>query len=82
MDRDEYGAFLGKLFCQLNAGRQSRLLEERARFRRLPKSRLEACKRLEVRVRHGITIRVDSNTYSVDSRLIGEKVQVRVYASF
>jgi hypothetical protein len=80
VDRDEYVSFLRKLFSQLNAGRQGRFLEEVARFRRLPKSRLEACKRLEMRVRQGSTIRVNNNTYSVDSRLIGEKVQVRVFA--
>jgi hypothetical protein len=33
-----------------------------------------------MRVRQGSTIRVNNNTYSVDSRLIGEKVQVRVFA--
>ena len=31
-------------------------------------------------MRQGSTIRVNNNTYSVDSRLIGEKVQVRVFA--
>jgi hypothetical protein len=45
----------------------------------LPAQRLEACKRLEVRVGQGSTIRVNHNTYSVDSRLTGEKVQVRLY---
>lgn len=79
-NRNEYGAFLSKLFSQLNAGRQKRFTEELARLRRLPKSRLEACKRLDVRVRNGSTIRVDKNVYSVDSRLIGEKLEVRVYA--
>ena len=33
-----------------------------------------------VRVRSGSTIHVDRNTYSVDSRLIGERVDVRLYA--
>jgi hypothetical protein len=80
VDRKEYQAFLRRLFSQLNVGRQNRFLEEVARLRALPKSHLDACNRLEMRVRHGSTIRVNNNTYSVDSRLIGEKVQVRVYA--
>ena len=45
-DRDEYAAFLRKLFSQLNAGRRERLLEEQKLLRPLPNCRLEACKRL------------------------------------
>lgn len=78
--REEYEAFLRKLFKQLNAGRQERLLEELKLLKRLPQRRLEACKRLRVRVRTGSTIRVAGNIYSVDSRLIGEQVNVRLYA--
>jgi hypothetical protein len=78
--REAYQAFLGKLFKQLNAGRRERLLEELERLKRLPPSRLEACKRMRVRVRRGSTIRVAGNVYSVDSRLIGEQVNVRLYA--
>ena len=46
----------------------------------LPTARLESYKRAQVRVRAGSTIQVDRNTYSVDSRLIGERVDVRLYA--
>ena len=49
-------------------------------LRRLPKHRLEACKRLKVRVEAGSSVRVDGNVYSVASRLIGEWVEVRLYA--
>jgi len=49
-------------------------------LRRLPSVRLDACKRLAVRVGPSSTIRVLNNTYSVHSRLKDEKVQVRVYA--
>lgn len=49
-------------------------------LRPLPIGRLESFKRLTVRVGRSSTIRVYNNTYSVDSRLIGEKVQIRVYA--
>lgn len=79
--RKDYTEFLGKLFDQLNSGRTQRLAEELKHLRQLPQQgRLEACKRLDVQVRRGSTIRVNNNTYSVDSRLIGEKVEVRLYA--
>jgi hypothetical protein len=78
--RDEYGAFVCKLFSQLNAGRRQRLEEELKVLRRLPEKRLDSCKRLRVKVGRGSTIRVQNNVYSVDSRLIGEPVEVRLYA--
>jgi hypothetical protein len=77
--RNDYAAFLRQLFDQLNAGRRARFAEELELLRRLPAQRLEACKRLDVRVGQGSTIRVNHNTYSVDSRLIGEAVHVRLY---
>ncbi len=78
--RASYERFLDKVFDQLNGGRQDRLAEELKVLRPLPGRRLESFKRLKVRVSRGSTIRVYNNTYSVDSRLIGEKVEVRVYA--
>ena len=78
--REAYAAFLSKLFAQLNAGRRERLAQELQVLRRLPRGRLEACKCLRVRVSPGSTISVDRNVYSVDSRMIGEQVEVRVYA--
>jgi hypothetical protein len=78
-DRDEYAAFLRKLFRQLNAGRRERLLEEQKLLRLLPNCRLEACKRLQVKVGPSSTIRVNHNVYSVPSQLIGERVQIRLY---
>lgn len=80
VSRDEYTDFLKKLFDQLNLGRRDRLDEELKVLGRLPVQRLDACKRLMVRVRAGSTIRVNNNVYSVNSRLIGEKVNVRLYA--
>jgi hypothetical protein len=78
--RTEYEAFLEKLFEQLNSGRKKRLVEELPLLRPLPATRQEACKRLVVRVDRGSTIHVEHNVYSVNSRLIGERVQVRLYA--
>jgi hypothetical protein len=78
--REEYATFVRELFGQISQGLQKRLAEERAVLRRLPWRRLEAYKRERARVGASSTIRVNHNTYSVPSRLIGEKVDVRLYA--
>jgi len=78
-DVPAYGQFLKALTQQLNRGRQSRFAEERKVLHGLPPVRLEAVKRLEARVDCGSLIHVDRNAYSVNSRLIGQKVQVRLY---
>ena len=80
VNRAAYARFLRDIADQRNAGRRARFAEERAVLRRLPVARLESYKRAPVRVRAGSTIQVDRNTYSVDSRLIGERVDVRLYA--
>src|SRR5262245_30679680 len=77
--REDYAAFLRQLLAQLNAGRRQRLAEERARLRPLPARRLEACKRIWARVDSGSLIHIDRNSYSVPSRLIGEKVEVCLF---
>jgi hypothetical protein len=77
--RDEYAAFMRKLFSQLNSGRTVRLAEELKVLRRLPIQRLESCKRLRLRVGPSSTIRVNHNVYSVHSRLNGEMVEVRLH---
>jgi len=78
-NRETYAAFLEQLFRQRNSGRAERLKEELALLRRLPMRRLEACRRETVRVSRHSTIRANKNTYSVNSRLIGEKVEARLY---
>jgi hypothetical protein len=78
--RDSYLAFLRQVLAQQNAGRAARLAEEVALLRPLPSQRLEACKRLRVRVEAGSIIKVQGNVYSVASRLIGERVEARLYA--
>jgi hypothetical protein len=78
--RDGYAVFLKELSTRLNANRRERLAEELALLRPLPRQRLEACKRLRVRVDAGSTIHVTRNVYSVHSRLIGEWVEARLYA--
>jgi hypothetical protein len=76
----EYKEFLRGLIVQLNAGRRERLRTEMQYLRELPKARLESLKRVTVRVDSGSLIFVDRNTYSVNSRLIGEQVEARVSA--
>jgi len=78
-NRKEYELFLGRLFSQLNAGRKQRFLEEQAVLNRLPQRRIDACKKKTLRVGPSSTIRVNKNVYSVSSRLVGERVEVRLY---
>jgi len=77
--REEYAVFLRKLFAQLNLGRKERFKEEGRVLKRLPPRRLDSCKRLQLRVGPSSTIRVNHNVYSVDSRLIREHVEIRLY---
>ena len=78
-DGQEYEHFLCKLFKQLNAGRSKRFLAEQAVLHRLPKHRIEACKKSTPSVGPSSTIRVNHNVYSVDSRLIGQRIEVRLF---
>lgn len=78
-DREEYTQFLRKLLRQLNAGRNERFLEEQAVLHRLPERRIDSCKKEKVKVGPSSTIRTGHNVYSVDSRLIGERVESRLY---
>ena len=80
MDRAAYARFLREILDQRNAGRRARFAEEQAVLRPLPPTRLESYKRARVRVYPGSIIHVDRNVYSVDSRLIDERVDVRLYA--
>ncbi len=77
--REAYQQFLHELVASRNVGRRKRLEEELPKLRALPERRRESCKRLPVRVDTGSLIHVDRNAYSVPSRLIGEKVEVRLH---
>ena len=79
VDCNEYEQFLCELFKQLNAGRRKRFLQEQAVLHRLPKHRIDACKKSSMSVGPSSTIRVNHNVYSVDSRLIGERIKARLY---
>ena len=80
--RGQYEAFLKVLSEQLNSGREVRQREELTVLRPLPAYRLESWKRIRLRVRSGSLITVHHNAYSVPSRLIGECVDVRLYAEY
>ena len=78
--REEYACFLREILDQLNSGHRKRFEEDLKKLGRLPMKRLESCNRLDhIRVRSSSTIRVNHNTYSVNSRLIGEHVNIRLY---
>lgn len=79
-DRQEYERFLARVFKELNWCRKERLLEELKVLRALPQMRLEDFKKVMVKVRPSSTITIRSNVYSVHSRLIGEKVEARLYS--
>ena len=76
--RKGYAQFLTDLLSQRNLGREIRLHSEQAKLRPLPVRRYESWRQVRVRVGTGSTIKVERNTYSVPSRLIGEFVNVRV----
>lgn len=80
LSRQEYEQFLEELYDQLNAGRQERLREELKALGRLPARRHEDFREVECRVGTFGTIRVLKNTYSLHSRLAGERVKARIYA--
>ena len=80
--REAYEVFVGELIDQLNAGRRRRLAKELAVLRSLPDNRYESCQRFDARVDSGSLIHVDRNAYSVISRLIREKVEVRLYVEY
>lgn len=77
---EAYGQFLEDIADGRNAGRQKRLAEEHEVLRQLPAHRLEGFRKLSAKVNKGSLIQVLGNTYSVHSRLLGEKVEARVYA--
>src|SRR6201995_4708100 len=78
-DIEEYEAFLGQLFDQLNSGRKEKLAQEIEALRPLPDRRFDSAKRVRVRVNSGSLIAVERNSYSVHSRLIGELIEARVH---
>jgi len=76
-----YEKFLHEELARINKSRSKRLGEEMKLLRRLPLKRLSSVKYYRgVPVSKGSSIQVDRNSYSVHSRLRGEKVDVRQHA--
>jgi transposase len=78
--RGEYEVFLGKVIEGRNRGRREKYAEELAVMKPLPLTRLCEHRTERVGVSVFSTIRVANNVYSVPSRLISERVEVRLYA--
>jgi len=75
-----YCAFIDALIEDRNGGRAARLAEERAVLGALPARALPAYRDQEVTVKRWGIIRVAKKPYSLPSRLIGHRVQVRLFA--
>jgi len=78
--RAEYETFLRVILVGRNRGRAGKLHEELERMHDLPLSRLDDFRRERARVSMFSTLRAAENVYSVSSRLIGEWVDLRLYA--
>ena len=80
-NREDYMTFVEQVVARANANRRQRFHEEQAALARLPDERLDCEDMLRgLRVSSSSTIQVRTNTYSVPSRLIGVKVDVRIGA--
>jgi len=76
---EAYEAFLHEVLDRANRRRQQRLKEELAAMRLLRVDRLPEFDVSDPKVTSWSTISVARNTYSVPSRLIGEKLKVKCY---
>ena len=76
-----YRAWLDAFVGERNAARGERLAEERRRFRALPARALPAYREEDLTVKRWGVIRVAGKVYSLPSRLIGHRVQVRLHAN-
>lgn len=78
---EAYQAFIDDLIDERNAGREARLLEERAVLGALPVRALPTYREEELTVKRFGLIRVAGKPYSLPSRLIGHRVKVRLFAN-
>jgi transposase len=77
--RAAYEAFLDEIVNRRNGCRREKLRQELAVMHRLPERRTEDWSRWSGKVSAFSTVNVKHNIYSVDSRLIGEHIDIRVY---
>ena len=76
---ESYQRFIDKLCERLNRRSHSRFQEEKPTLQGLPKQQTANYQTLSLKVTRSSTIEVRRVVYSVPSRLIGERVQVRLY---
>jgi len=76
---EAYEQFIESVMEQRNQGRQTRLAEEMAVMQLLAAQALPAYQEVRVKVNRAGLIRVQNNSYSVPTTLIGHQVSVRIY---
>ena len=75
-----YNDFLQAIIKRRNKGRMERFLEECDKLHAIALQRLPDFKLIKARVSKFSTVTIDKKSYSVPSRLIGENVNIRIYA--
>ena len=78
--RKDYEHFLREVFTQRNHGRRKEIELEKSFLGPLPTKKIDSFKELRTVVSRSSTILVNNNVYSLDSRLIGESVKIKVFA--
>src|ERR1035437_1340 len=76
-NRREYELFAANLMNKRNSGRELRFNEELSMLKKLPAGKLDDKKIISLKVGKSSTINIFHNTYSVNSRLIGERIEIR-----
>jgi len=76
---EAYEQFIESVMEQRNQGRQTRLAEEMTGMQSLRAQALPAYQEVRVKVNRAGLIRVQNNSYSVPTSLIGHQVSVRIY---
>ena len=77
---EEYQKFLKDLIKHRNLSRQKKVQEEMNYMLDLPTKSFKDFKKINITVGKSSTIRVSQNTYSVPSRLIGEKIDIHIHS--
>jgi hypothetical protein len=81
--REDYMEFVEGVIVRRNAGRRDRFAIEQQHLNRLPDGKLDTDEVVtDILVHSSSTIQVRKNTYSVPSRLIGQKVEAKVSAEW
>lgn len=78
--RDDYSGFVGEVVKRRNSLAEPKSEIERSRLRPLPAAQVPDYLSYRAAVSKWSTIRVSNRTYTVPPRLIGQKVEARLYA--